>query len=197
MKGSVPDKTLKKLLTLVSIFPLLSFITTVYVNAAPENAPRRDKVSASASPKRRSLSPSEQQKFLATRVLGVMMGSFGAYASLLYATEDICIGTDNQDVLKAQLHTMYPAKAVYMPTHAELFDMIARQTRSSFSYIADDDHWHFHIPYLALPYMIVKAPGWTEENRNDYVSYIPSTAPVGMDIYMMGKDSGLSTAQEK
>ncbi|MBS1991739.1 MAG: hypothetical protein JSS83_14560 [Cyanobacteria bacterium SZAS LIN-3] len=197
MKCSNTDGHIRARVFPFSICLVLTLLNAGRVDGSPNKPPAIQKASDSSAPKSKSLSPSEQQKFLETRLPGAMIGSFGAFSSLLYAVDNTIIGTDDKDVLKAEVRTMYPPKEVYMPTHAELFDMIARQTGSSFSYEPKRNYWHFRVPPMPLPYTITKAPGWIEENRGDYVAYIPSIAPVGMDIYMMGKYSALSPAQEK
>jgi hypothetical protein len=75
--------------------------------------------------------------------------------------------------------------------------MIARQTQTSFKYEPEVNVWLFDEPQMPLPYTVKKAAGWREEDRGSYVAYIPEVAPVGMDIYMMGRYSGLSDSQTK
>jgi hypothetical protein len=181
---------------------LLLLLPVIFSNgnavwASPKAKKHTHKPAQPAVLKRKSLSPAEQQKFLKVRGPGVMMGNFRSYASLLFAVADICIGSKDQNVINSILYSWYPDKELYMPTHAELFDMIARQTGSSFSYDAKADFWAFQPPSLPIPFTVQKANGWTEEERPGYVAYIPPTAPVGMDIYMMGKYSGLTPDKER
>lgn len=165
--------------------------------ASPKAKNHTHKPAVPAVAEQRPLSPSEQQKLLEDRGPGLLMGRFSSFSSLLFATQRICIGSYDQNVNNSQLYSWYPDKELYMPTHAELFDMIARQTGSSFSYEAKSAFWVFQPPPLPLPFTIQKAQGWTEEKRLGYVAYIPTIAPVGMDIYMMGKYSGLVPEKER
>ncbi|MBS2008601.1 MAG: hypothetical protein JST01_16255 [Cyanobacteria bacterium SZAS TMP-1] len=145
---------------------------------------------------RTGLSPAEQAKFLQTRGPGSILGKLGNFASLLYAAENILIGSTDREVLEKPLHTAYPSRAVYQPTRAEFFDTIARQTGTSYKYMADNDSWIFDPPAMPVPYSIDVLPGWKVEDRGQYVAYIPDMAPVGMDIYMMGRYSDLQPEQK-
>ena len=44
---------------------------------------------------------------------------------------------------------------------------------------------------MPLPYSLSLADGWSADDRGYYVAYIQQIAPVGMDIYMMGRFAGL------
>jgi len=145
----------------------------------------------------KSLTVDEQKRFLQTRVPGSLIGKFGSFAGLFYALEGVLIGTPSKKVLEIQLHGVYPKKEIYQPTYEEFFETIARQTETSFSYQPDVNVWLFDAPAMPLPFSLTKAPDWTEENRGQYVAYIPTVAPVGMDIYMMGKYSALSDEKAK
>jgi hypothetical protein len=157
---------------------------------APAPAPAQE-------PTVKSLSTEEQSKFLEQRLPGNVIGNLGSFASLLFAMEGTAIGSSSTDVLHRPLHTIYPDKDTYMPTYAEFFDMIARQTSTSFKYLPEVNVWLFDEPRMPQPYTLKKADGWKEENRGMYVSYIPEVAPVGMDVYMMGRYSDISDAQSK
>jgi hypothetical protein len=50
---------------------------------------------------------------------------------------------------------------------------------------------------MPLPYSVKAADGWKIEDRGMYVAYIPELAPVGMDIYMLGRYSDVSDSQSK
>ena len=155
-------------------------------SAAPDPAPH---------PK--SLSLEEQRKFLLTRLPGNVIGNFGGFASLLYEMEGALIGSASTDVLHRPLHTIFPDKVVYMPTYGEFFEMIARQTHTSFKYEPEVNVWLFDEPSMPLPYTMTKAAEWQEEDRGTCVTYVPQLTPTGLDIYMMGRYSDISDAQLK
>jgi len=176
---------------------LMLVITAIFaLPALAQTAPAQTtKDPASASEikiDRKGLSPEEQSKFLQSRGPGSMLGNLGSFASLLYAAEDILVGSSNAQVLQRPLHTSYPSRAIYEPTRAEFFDTIARQTSSHYTYMAENDSWIFDEPAMPLPFTIKTAPGWKAEDRGQYVAYIPEVAPVGMDIYMMGRYSEMT-----
>jgi hypothetical protein len=135
--------------------------------------------------KRKSLSKEQQTAFLAKRTpSGSMLGSFDGYCSLLYATLDVCIHTESDEIDQTSLSSPFPD--FYKPTWAELFDAIARQTKSSWSYDPKTDFWVFSKPSQPLPFTIAMAKDWKVDDRGSYVSYQPKIAPVGLDVYMMG-----------
>ena len=132
----------------------------------------------------KKLSPEGQKAFLAKRTSGIMLGSFDGYCSLLYAAREVAIHTESEEIDRTMLSPSFPE--FYKPTWNELFDAIARQTKSTWKYDADRDYWVFSKPESALPYKIELAEKWNADDRGLYVSYHPTTAPVGLDIYMMG-----------
>lgn len=50
---------------------------------------------------------------------------------------------------------------------------------------------------MPLPYSLTLAKGWRSEERGNYTAYIPKIAPVGMDIYMMGRYHNMDNEQLK
>ena len=133
---------------------------------------------------RKSLTPEQQTAFLAKRTVGSMMGSFDGYSSLLYAVRNVLISTDSDQVNETSLSTPFPK--FYNPTWKELFDSVARQTKSSWKYDPKSDNWMFTKPAMPAPFEVKLAKRWKSEDRGSYVFFKPPSAPVGMDIYMMG-----------
>ena len=107
-----------------------------------------------------------------------------SYCSRLYAFHDVAIHTDSKKINQTQLNCPFPES--YKPTWHEKFDSIARQTKSSWEYDPKRDYWVFTPSPMPVPFDITLEKGWTKEDRGLYVSYRPPSAPVGMDIYMMG-----------
>jgi hypothetical protein len=140
--------------------------------------------SRAAELKRKSLSPAEQKSFLAKRTSGGMMGTFDSYCSLLYAVNDVAIHTQDDAINKTSLSSPFPD--FYKPTWEELFDSVARQTRSAWTYDSKRDFWVFVAPPRPLPFEITLAEGWKPHDEGLYIGYEPSIAPVGMDVYMLG-----------
>lgn len=140
-----------------------------------------------------NLSQQEQDKILkARRPSASMMGSFYEMNNLLYCSGESFLMTTSEEVAKTQLHTVHWRE--YKPTAAEVFEAMARQTRSSIQYDPTFLSKWIAIPTaMALPYSIKLAEDWHPEDRGEYVSYIPKLQPVGLDIYMLGRYSGLSS----
>jgi hypothetical protein len=126
----------------------------------------------------------EQEAFLANRTAGQMLGTFNGYCSLLYATVEVAIHTESEEVNQTGLSSFFPK--FYKPTWKELFDDIARQTKSTWKYDPTRNFWVFSPPAGNLPFKIELAEKWKADDRGRYMSYHPAIAPVGMDIYMVG-----------
>ncbi len=140
---------------------------------------------ANLSP-RTPLTPAQQSEVLKQK-FGAPMGTFDSFCGLLYAACDVCIHTNTSAVNKTSLLPVFPK--TYAPTMAEAFESIARQTSTSVKYDSKADFWVFNPPAMPLPFLVEIEPGWKAIDHGLYVGYIPDIAPVGMDIYMMGRYS--------
>lgn len=170
--------TTKKLSTTFSLL-LITFVA-----AAPALAQKR-------SP----LSSAQQIEVLSRRLKsGVISGTFGSYGSMLYGILNIAIHTDDKHIGDTTLHSPFPD--FYKPTTRELFDAIALQTQSSWSYDSQTDYWVFAKPAKPKPFSITLTEKWIGDDRGVYISYKPPTYPVGMDIYYYGSYSADKREQE-
>lgn len=98
--------------------------------------------------------------------------------------------TRSEEIWNVQLTTVFPKE--YRPTYAEFFETMARQTRSHLTYDPKTPSgWLLEPPAMALPYTISLAEDWKPEDRGLFVAYVPRVQKVGMDIYMMGRYSGV------
>jgi hypothetical protein len=173
---------------------LLSPVGAVLVLlGAVSTAPAQEKAEA------KPLSAEEQRRFLASRdteprLLGVANGSFERFASFYFTFKMVVIHSDDEKINDAKVFNTYPE--FYKPTHAELFDLIRRQTRSVWRYDDKRALWLFEAKPSPLPYTLDLAKGWTAEDRGLYVKYTPPGAPVGMDIYMLGRFSAEKDQEE-
>jgi hypothetical protein len=141
------------------------------------------------------LSKAQQDALLAKRVPGHLIGDFDAYCSVLYTLDFTAIHTENDEINETRLDACFPD--FYKPTHAELFEAIARQTKSTWSYDSKRGFWVFAKPAQKLPYTIALAEKWKADDRGEYVCYQPPSAPVGMDIYMLGTYSAEKVSDER
>ena len=140
----------------------------------------------------KGLSPAQQQTFLSKRTSLSIMGTFDGYCSYLYAVKSVAIHTESEEINRTRLHSTFPD--FYKPTWRELFDTIARQTKSSWNYDPSRDFWVFAVPPQPLPFEIAIAKGWKAHDEGLFVGYQPSIAPVGMDVYMLGRYSATNEA---
>ncbi len=144
--------------------------------------------------KRKGLTAERQESFLAERTPGGMLGSFNSYCSLLYATQDVLIHTESQEVNQSQLTSPFPK--FYRPTWREKFGSIARQTKSSWKYDASRDFWVFGAQPEPPGFEITLLNTWEAKDSGLYFGYKPPGAPVGMDIYVMGRYSATNQTDE-
>ena len=136
--------------------------------------------------KRKILTPAEQKQFLAKRLpTNKIAGSFESFGSLLFAVKDVIIHSDVETIRKTALQPTF--HDFYQPTWEELFNSIAAQTKSSWSYDSKLDYWVFAAPILPKPFAITIAENWTSRDMGVWIGYKPPMYPAGMDIYYWGK----------
>lgn len=138
------------------------------------------------------LSPEEKLKELHKRLGSPsMLGSFYEFNNLLFCMSQPYLETTSVEVSNTTLQTVHVQG--YMPTVAELFETMARQTQSSVRYEPTFLSKWIAVPQvMPLPYSLQLENGWEAKDRGLYVAYVPTIQPVGMDIYMLGRYSGLS-----
>ena len=142
------------------------------------------------------LNKEEQDRILHTRLAsGSMMGSFYEFNNLLFTSgHKGFLMTTSEKVSNTPLQKIFVDD--YKPTYAEIFEAMARQTGTSIKYNPTFfSKWIAVAPPMPIPYSIKMANDWRSEDRGFLVSYFPKTQPVGMDIYMLGRYSGLSPAK--
>lgn len=130
------------------------------------------------------LTKEEQKEFLAQRTDTVRLnGTLNSVIKSLYTFWNVVIHSDLKEIGQIKLASPFPS--FYKPTWAEIFDTIATQTETSYSYDSSKSYWLFSKPSKPL-YTINIADGWTSANSGIYVGYKPPAYPVGMDIYQFG-----------
>jgi len=153
--------------------------------AADSEAETGDRKKSSTG--RKSLSEKEQREFLASRTKnGVTIGTFSAYASLLFAGQDVIIAADDEKLCETELHPLFMDD--YKPTWAELFDCIARQTRSTWKYDARSTCWIFSATE-SVPFSVDVPTGWTWQDHGEHVTFKPAGAAKVMDVHCLGRHS--------
>ncbi len=160
------------------------------------------------------LNAKELDQLLKRRVRGGLGYTFTQFANMFMVTSNLgtgkCVGLQSRDkdILATELQGVFPDS--YHPTLAELLDAIALQTFSKWSYIEKDqtimtdekDEAKPHDGVVVItfsrlspagprkkPFEVTPAKGWKHEDRGNWETYIPPIAPVGMDIYEMGRYS--------
>ncbi len=142
-----------------------------------------------------AISEAEQKELLETRLeSSPIQGNFGSFGSLLFAFYDLAIHTDHKEIGSVKLGS--PFSDGYKPTWKEVFDAVAVQTQTFWSYDAKRNYWLFTPTQNSSTYNIKIADGWTSRNEGIYVGYKPPTFPVGMDIYQLGSYSAQETKNE-
>ena len=156
------------------------------------------------------LSQQELAAVLAKRLEGGMGDSFKQFSSQFLVSSRIAIGTSiafsNGDAKIDEIELQSPFPRFYKPTLAEFLDAIALQTQSKWSYEKEDQFGVTkEVNAKAMddvvvitftreqrrqkPFVIGLAEGWKVEDRGNFVTFVPPIAPVGMDLYEMGRYS--------
>lgn len=162
------------------LFLILAILTVNFQNYAQNEVVIDNNGSA--------ISEKEQKTLLATRLeQSPIQGTFNSLGSFLFSFNDLAIHTDHKEIGIIKLGSPFPSD--YKPTWKEVFDTVATQTQTSWSYDAKRNYWLFTPVKDALSYNIKIPDGWTSRNQGIYVSYKPPTFPVGMDIYQLGSYS--------
>ena len=135
---------------------------------------------------RKPLTPDEREKQLNERVsIGLLdKGSLDAFISMAYAMSNVQISYVDPAFGRGRVDNPFPE--FYTPTWREVFETIARQTRTSWTYSEKKGEWLFDKPAVAPTFQVTLAKGWAQEDRGYYVFFKPPKGPVGMDIYMLG-----------
>lgn len=159
------------------------------------------------------LAPEELEKVLQRRLNGTLGYSFQQFANLFLVRSGqntgchVGLSARDEAIAKTELQPVFPP--AYEPTLRELLDTITLQTSSAWSYRKEDQFASskaeekepqgdviiisFEKTQRAKPYEFTLAKDWKSEDRGHWTACIPSTAPVGMDIY----ESGTYTARDK
>ncbi|MCX7935300.1 MAG: hypothetical protein N3A66_08590 [Planctomycetota bacterium] len=121
-------------------------------------------------PEVKLLSPEEQKAVLERRTTSAMSGSFSEYADLLYGISDVFIAAEAAEILNTKLRPVFDED--YRPTFRELFEVIGRQTLSTWSYSAAHKAWLFAKPAPPPPLSMPLAAGWRIEDRGLAALYL-------------------------
>jgi len=140
-------------------------------------------------------SRSELDAFLLTRIPGQFLGDFNSYTSLLYAVHHVPIWNDDMSIERVQLESWYPP--VYKPTIREALDCLARQVKCSWTYNFDTGYFVFEKGPMPYPHSLHLQPSWTTRDQGSCIVYLPPTAPVGMDVYILGRVTAAEKGREE
>jgi len=163
------------------------------------------------------LSEDELKQLLGARLDGGMGRSFGQFANMFLVSSSLHFGTavglmsDNSKIIRTELQSPFPSS--YSPTLREFLDSIALQTFSEWKYettgrflkinvkltapVKDMAFFEFTPIKRVKPFEIILAEGWKAIDRGNWVMYVPTSFPVGMDIYEMGTYSTKDDADQR
>ncbi len=142
-------------------------------------------VSYGQSGEQKGLTIAQQNAFVHERVnSGQITGNFASFGSFLNAVADVAIHTEDKTIASTVLHSPFPD--FYKPTWKELFNTIGMQTGASWTYDASKNFWVFKRSSIPKPYFVKLADKWTRTDAGISDNFVPSTYPVGMDIYYYG-----------
>ncbi|MFA6208949.1 MAG: WG repeat-containing protein [Candidatus Obscuribacterales bacterium] len=137
----------------------------------------------------------QPDQFLKALAPSIRKETFGEFAEVLASSGIVKLHSSRHSVNKMNLVPI--CKTSHSLIFAEFLETIARQTGTTVKHDERLDCWNFGPPAMKLPYTISVADGWQQQERGYYTAYIPKIAPVGMDIYMMGRFEGLNDQQLK
>ncbi|MDX1986551.1 MAG: hypothetical protein SFV17_07680 [Candidatus Obscuribacter sp.] len=151
----------------------------------------------------------ELEKLLKTRLDGRLSFLFRQFANMFVVKSTIELGktvalaTTSNLIEYAELESVFPVS--YKPRLQELLDAIALQTGAKWVYdptgnfirstsrlkkpISDIVVFEFSKVERKRPIQVILAKGWTATDRGHWIMCVPPTAPVGMDIYELGRYS--------
>lgn len=121
--------------------------------------------------------------------------TFGEFAEVLLSAGIVQIHSSNARVTRTRLAPICDKS--HDLKMSEFLETIARQTGTTAKFDEKKCRWNFEPPAMPLPYRLSIAKGWHEEQRGYYTAYIPKIAPVGMDVYMMGRFDELDDSRMK
>ncbi|HNB17168.1 MAG TPA: hypothetical protein PLC15_17425 [Candidatus Obscuribacter sp.] len=160
-------------------------------------------------PEVKPLTADELEKLLKTRLDGRLSFLFRQFANMFVVKSTIELGktvalaTSSNLIEYAELESVFPVS--YKPRLQELLDAIALQTGAKWVYdptgnfirsnsrlkkpISDIVVFEFSKVERKKPIQVTLAKGWTATDRGHWIMCVPPTAPVGMDIYELGRYS--------
>lgn len=195
----------------------LTCIMIVGLAAGDENSTKKAPDSSLVKSHRaplKVLGQDELDALLSKRTRSGLDSEFGAFASkfMVFSTVDtgtaVGLKAEDKTIATTELQPVFPA--FYKPRLSELFDMIALQTKSTWSYQKEDQFVSSDVPddgkpsdKVAIvtfkphptpltarhPFKITPAKDWQRRDMGHWDMLIPPSAPVGMDIYEMGRYS--------
>ncbi|MEO1524302.1 MAG: hypothetical protein AAFX06_02650 [Planctomycetota bacterium] len=170
------------------------------------------------------LSDEKLERLLNVRLSGEMGYNFGQFANMFFVQSRIRVGmglglmTEDGEVAERPLQSPFPP--TYKPTLREFLDSIAMQTFSDWSYdpkrqfisgpkemLAEDPNKR--VDKIAIfgftkrkekrekNFEIKLAEGWKTIDQGNWVMHVPTSFPVGMDIYDLGMFSSDEEVDEK
>ncbi len=161
------------------------------------------------APEVKPLTADQLEKLLQTRLDGRLSFLFRQFANMFVVKSSIELGktvvlaTVSKEIEYAEVESVFPVS--YKPRLRELLDAIALQTGAKWDYeptnrfirsnrrlktpITDIAVFEFSKVERKKPIQVTLAEGWTSTDRGHWIMCKPPTAPVGMDIYELGRYS--------
>ena len=188
---------------------IVSIASLVWADQSPEVPASASQPENQKASKLAALTDVELSELLRTRLSGEMGMTFGQFGNMFLVQSRLMIGTgiglmaDEKKIIRSQLQSPFPES--YHPTLREFLDAIALQSFSEWKYDPTDKHFKSDLeedePVRGLaifefkstkrkkPFSIKLAEDWKANDKGNWVMYVPTAFPVGMDIYEMGRYS--------
>ncbi|MCX7008255.1 MAG: hypothetical protein NTY53_13580 [Kiritimatiellaeota bacterium] len=189
----------------------------LFISTNADHAAREAARSKAVPVRVKPLTAQQQEHLLKERISGGLGYTFHAFANMFLVSSrqqtafSVGLMSTNSDIVKKELQAIFPQ--FYKPTLRELLDAIALQTAATWSYevtgkFVEGDStntpplegfaiFEFVSAKRAKPFEVTLAKGWKAEDRGHWLTLVPPTFPVGLDIYEIGAYSAVDPAQEK
>ena len=129
----------------------------------------------------------DPQKLAASPFNGLpLFATFRSFMSSSYAAADVWLYAKGDDAGLYDAKVSYTYPEFYTPTWGELFDHVARQTRSTWAWNPENRQFGFERTDAEPFFGVTLADGWRREDRGLYVWHAPAGQGFGLDIYHFG-----------
>jgi hypothetical protein len=170
---------------------MIAVLALVCTAAAPATRPATAPVGSRENPRQitsADVGPDiDPVKLAASPYSGIpLFRTFGSFMSSSYATAQVWVYAEKDDPAIYRMPVTYSYPDFYRPTWGEVFDHLARQTRTSWSWNPVNRQFKFERMSGDPFFSVTLAEGWRREDRGIHIWHAPKDQPFGLDVYYFG-----------